>query len=161
MNPNTVVTNEVAKRTITKEIEHPVTGAKIERKANISYPEIPTLDIGAILAYFGGSTERVAKALNLALSAKLSSLYNNKLKGGDQMKGIIRVRKGLELAGLDKAAIDAMISGNASLAASVNISDINVDYTAQEIAELFDVETAADPDDAAVAVVTEAVVTTA
>lgn len=137
MNPNT---NTLQTRVIEKEIEHPVTGEKITRKANLCYPPIPTDDAAAIINYFGGNTERIAKALNLALQAKFSSLYNNRLKGGDAMKGIARVRKGLELAGLDKAAIDAMIQGNTALSASINIGDINDSYTSDEIAQLFDVE---------------------
>jgi hypothetical protein len=135
MNPSATVNGT---RTIEKEIEHPVTGDTITRKAIIVWPEIPTDDISKILQYFGGSTERIAKALNLALAAKMSSLYNNRLKGGDAMRGIARVRKGLELAGLDKASIDAMIQGNQSLSASINVKDIEDTYTAEEIAKLFD-----------------------
>jgi len=139
MNPSTAAaSNGIDKRVIEKEIEHPVTGDSFVRKANITWPEIPSDDIAKLLQYFGGSTERIAKALNLALAAKMSSLYNNRLKGGEVMRGIARVRKGLELAGLDKAAIDLMIQGNPALSASVNVADINDDYSAEDIAKLFD-----------------------
>lgn len=133
MNPNQ---NGQVTRNIKKEIEHPVTGAKLTREARISYPEVPS-DFEKIIDYFGGDAEVAQKALALAVSAKVYSIFNARLKGGKTFTAISKVRAGLKAAGLSDSEVNTIISGNQQLADSVKIEDIVADLSTGDIIALF------------------------
>lgn len=142
-------------RTITKEIEHPLTGAKMDRKANISYPAVPE-SAAEIMAYFGGNEKLLAACIRLAVNAKFSSQYNAKLKGGKGFAAIDRVRKNLIIAGLSPDAALDLLKSNPELAKNLDVSDLDVAYTSGEVAAMFGEDNAGDTQEAAQGVETGA-----
>lgn len=132
MNPNQT---QVVK-TIEKSVEHPVTGAMVTRKATIVLPVVPA-DFDGIKEMFGGNAEALARAVTLAVNGRLSSLYNARLKGGDVIAALTKVRKNLVKAGLDEETAIAMIRSNPALSQNLSLADLTAEYGNSDIEALF------------------------